>query len=197
MKTSVFDKICLLFILLVASYEVVKGMKNYDNLSILFFTIGFGVIIIASLLILIFNFEILTNRFVIVAAALIPMSFAIAIVKTYYSKYYSYYMIFALISFLLIIITRFTKEKILSVLSIIIGHGIAGLIIVFLPFIMFISGKADSNLLFISIGGALIGIGGGSLAFLKAGKPILSEKTIFTILLPILFLTTLFFALGI
>jgi len=197
LKTSVIDKFCLLFILLIASYEVVKGMGDYDNTAILFFTIGFGVIIIASLLILIFNFEILTNRFVIVAAALIPISFAIAIVRIFYSEYYTYYLIFGIISFFLILITRFTRGKTLSILSIIIGHGTAGLIIVFLPFILFISGNPKFNLLSISMGGALIGMGGGLLAFLKTGKPILSEKTIFTILLPILFLMTLFFALGI
>ncbi len=196
-KTSIIDKIFLLATLMTASYEIVKGINKYDNTAVLFFTIGFGVIIIASLLILIFNFEILSNRFVIIAAALIPISFAIAIVKTFYGKYYLYYLIFAILSLLLILITRFIGGKLISVLSIIIGHGIAGLIIVFLPFFLFLSSKAEASVLFISVGGALIGIGGLLLAFLKTGKPIISENTIFTILLPVLFFTTLFFSLGI
>ena len=48
----------------------------------------------------------------------------------------------------------------------------------------------------VGVGGALIGIGGLALSFLKAGKPILSQEVIHKILPVILFLMSLCFVMG-
>lgn len=48
----------------------------------------------------------------------------------------------------------------------------------------------------VGAGGALIGIGGIALAFLKAGVPILPASFIFAILAPLLLLMTASFAWG-
>jgi len=48
----------------------------------------------------------------------------------------------------------------------------------------------------VGLGGAVIGLGGLLLAFLKAGKPILSQKTILTLLPGLLFLMTAAFVCG-
>ncbi len=196
-KVSILDRLFLLLSIFIASYKIVKGMGAYDDLSVFFFTLGFGVIIVASLLIFIMDFEILSNKLVVVAATLIPLSLSLALVETFLKKFYTLYMVFAVVIFLAILVFRFMRGKLLSVLSIIIGHGIAGIIITFLPFFLYFSRKAAPKIIFVGVGGALIGIGGLLLSFLKAGKPLLSEKMILTILSPLLFLMTLFFVLGV
>jgi len=196
-KLSVLDRLLLLLTILLASYKIVKGMGTYDDLSVFFFTLGFGVIIVASLSIFIMDLEILSNKFVVVAATLIPLSLSLALVETFLKKFYTLYMVFAMVIFLAILIFRFWGGRLLSILSIIIGHGIAGLIITFLPLFLYFSGKANPKIVFVGVGGALIGIGGLLLSFLKAGKPLLSERMILTVLSPLLFLMTLFFVLGV
>jgi hypothetical protein len=76
-------------------------------------------------------------------------------------------------------------------------HGIAGMTIFLLPIFLSIQG-ADQIRYFslVGIGGALIGIGGLALSFLKAGKPILSKEIILKILPVILFSMTLCFVAG-
>ncbi len=196
-KLSVTDRLFLLLTIFLASYKIVKGMGTYDDLSVFFFTLGFGVIIVASLLIFIMDLEILSNKFVVVAATLIPLSLSLALVETFLKKFYTLYMVFAIVIFLAILIFRFAGGRLLSILSIIIGHGTAGLIITFLPLFLYFSGKANPKIVFVGVGGALIGIGGLLLSFLKAGKPLLSERMILTVLSPLLFLMTLFFVLGV
>lgn len=196
-KVSVIDRLFLFLTILIASYKIVKEMGSYDNISILFFTIGFGVIIIASLLVFIMNFEVLANRLVVVAATLIPLSISLALVEAFAKKYFMPYLIFAVFIFLAITLFRYVGGKLLSILSIIIGHGIAGLIIAFLPFFLYFSGKTNQKIIFVAVGGILIGIGGMLLAFLKAGRPILSERVILSVISPLLFFMTLFFVLGV
>ncbi len=196
-KVSALDRLFLLLTLILASYKIVKGMNSYDNISIAFFTVGFGVIVIASLIIFILDLEILSNKLVVVAATLIPFSISLALVEAFLKRYFTIYLIFTIFIFLAIIFFRFRGGKLLSVLSIIIGHGIAGLIIAFLPLFLYFTGKAGIHIIFVAVGGMLIGLGGMLLAFLRAGKPILSEKLIFTVLSPLLFFMTLFFVLGV
>jgi len=196
-KVSLIDRLFLLFTILLASYKIVKGMGSYDDISIFFFTVGFGVIVIASLLIFIMDFEILANKLVVVAATIIPLSMSLGIVEAFFKKFYNVYLGFAVVVFLAIFVFRFVGGRLLSILSIVVGHGVAGIIITFLPFFLYFSGKSGGRIIFVGIGGALIGIGGLLLAFLKGGKPILSENVILTVLSPLLFLMTMFFVLGI
>ncbi|MBI5945679.1 MAG: hypothetical protein HY864_15065 [Chloroflexi bacterium] len=75
-------------------------------------------------------------------------------------------------------------------------HGIAGLTIFLLPIILSVQGKTQPLFSLVGIGGALIGIGGLLLSFLKAGRPILSRETIFKILPILLLLMTICFVAG-
>ncbi|HIE57623.1 MAG TPA: hypothetical protein EYP88_05275 [Anaerolineales bacterium] len=75
-------------------------------------------------------------------------------------------------------------------------HGIAGLTIFLLPIFLPVNGTTAAGFILVGIGGALIGVGGLLLAFLKAGKPILPQQTILTILPGLLLLMTLCFVAG-
>jgi hypothetical protein len=75
-------------------------------------------------------------------------------------------------------------------------HGIAGLTIFLLPLIQVLSGRIPPGFVLISVGGALMGLGGLLLALLKAGKPLLSRETIFRILPGLLLIMTALFVTG-
>ena len=107
------------------------------------------------------------------------------------------YLIFAIIGFFAIVITRALpiRNK-FPLFILVIVHGVAGLTIFSLPIILVFSGLARSGFLLISVGGALISLGGLLLALLKAGKPLLSREIIFRVLPGLLLLMTAAFVAG-
>ncbi|MBI5838840.1 MAG: hypothetical protein HZB19_01940 [Chloroflexi bacterium] len=75
-------------------------------------------------------------------------------------------------------------------------HGIAGMTIFLLPIIISIQGQTKPLFSLVGIGGALIGIGGLLLSFLKTGRPILSREIILRVFPGLLLLTTICFVVG-
>ena len=75
-------------------------------------------------------------------------------------------------------------------------HGIAGMLIFLLPIMLSVRGTTPGGIFWVGIGGALIGVGGLLLTFLKSGKPILSKDTILTVLPGLLLLMTAAFVIG-
>ncbi|MDE3089060.1 MAG: hypothetical protein KGJ80_06720, partial [Chloroflexota bacterium] len=65
-----------------------------------------------------------------------------------------------------------------------------------LPILLSLRGATPIGFALVGVGGALIGLGGLLLSFLKAGKPILSEKTILAVLPALLLLMTAAFVGG-
>ncbi len=193
---KIFNKIILLLTGHLAGYQIVTGIENYSTLLIFYYTIFFGILLITCLLILLFDFEILKNRMVVIISTLLPLSFSLGMIKFYYPDYHYYYLCFCTIGFLSIFFSRFyLKEKIATIILALV-HGAAGLLIFFLPIILVASGKVNLQYSFVSFGGALIGIGGLLLVFLKMGKPILSKETIYNLFPVILLLMTIAFILA-
>ncbi|KPK95127.1 MAG: hypothetical protein AMJ88_02015 [Anaerolineae bacterium SM23_ 63] len=75
-------------------------------------------------------------------------------------------------------------------------HGTAGLLIFILPIVFSLQGVARPGFILVGIGGGLIGIGGLLLAFLRTGRPLLSAKTIYTVLPVLLLMMTVAFVIG-
>jgi hypothetical protein len=107
------------------------------------------------------------------------------------------YLIFTIVGFLAVTLTRTlpTPGKTPTIVLAVV-HGIAGMTIFLLPIALAAQGVTNPLFSLVGIGGALIGIGGLALSFLKAGKPILSKELILKILPVILFLMTLCFVVG-
>ncbi len=101
-----------------------------------------------------------------------------------------------LLGFLLIILTRYKFSAGIALLVLSFWHGIAGLIIFFLPLYLSLAGMTSRGFIWVGLGGALIGVAGLLLTFLKSGSPILSKETLLTAFPGILFLMTLAFVLG-
>ena len=195
-KISALDRLLLLITGLIAAYQVVAGMDTCCVAVTIYYTIAFGILVITGLLLIIFGFEILDNATVVVAAALLPLSLSSGLIYRYLPNLHMVYLIFAVVGFLLILFTRYYIKGRIATIILAIVHGIAGMVIFILPISLSIKGVSTPLFSFVGIGGALIGVGGLLLAFLKAGKPILSKELIYSVLPGLLLVMTIAFVVG-
>jgi hypothetical protein len=195
-KMSMLDRLLLLFTGLLAAYQIAVGIDGFNTLPIVCYTIGFGVLLIAGLLLIILGFEILDSPWVVIISTIIPLSLSLGLVWQYLPAYRIPYLIFVIFGFLLIVYTRLAKKGMAATITLAFVHGVAGMVIFLLPIFLVFQGKTPPGFVLVGIGGALIGLGGILLAFLKAGKPILSKETILTVLPGLLFLMTAAFVGG-
>lgn len=178
-----------------AGYQIIKGMEAYSNLTTALYTISFGLLLLACLLLLLMGFEIMENNYVAIITALIPITLSLGLV-TDKLEYSSMYVIFIGVGFLIAVALKlFSSGKIAS-LSLGIIHFLSGSVIFFLPIILFFTGTVEIQILMISFGGILIGSGGVLLGMLKAGKSVLSKEKVVVLFPIILFFTTTAFVFG-
>jgi hypothetical protein len=197
MKITILDRILLLATGLLAAWQVAVGINGVAELPMIAYTIGFGVLLVAGLLLIILGFDVLDSPIVVIASTIIPLSLSLGLVWEHLIAYRTVYLIFAIVGFLAIVITRSIQMKNkLPVLVLAVVHGIAGITIFLLPIIWAFTGRATHGFALVGIGGALIGVGGLLLSFLKAGKPLLSRATILKVLPGLLLLMTAAFVAG-
>jgi hypothetical protein len=197
MKMSALDRVLLLATGLLAAYQVSVGIDGFSTLPIIAYTIAFGVLLVAVLLLIIWGFETLDAPVVVIISTIIPLSLAAGLVWQNLASLRTPYLILTLIGFAAVTFTRARPTAVkFSTLVLTIVHGIAGMTIFFLPVFLSIQGTANPLFSLVGIGGALMGLSGLALSFLKAGKPIFPQDAILKTLPVILFLMTLCFALG-
>lgn len=197
MKMAVLDRILLLLTGLLASYQVAVGIEGLSTLPIIAYTIAFGVLLVAGLLLIILGFEVLDSPVVVIVTTIIPLSLSLGLVWQHLEAWRTPYLIFAILGFLAILTTRAMRmsDK-LPMIVLAFVHGIAGMTIFLLPVILAAQGAVQPLFALVGAGGALIGIGGLLLLFQKAGKPILSREMILRVLPGLLLLMTLLFVVG-
>ncbi len=195
-KISVLDRILLLGTCLLAAFQITAGVNDLSPSATWGFTIGFGTLLVASLLLIILGFGGLESQAVIIVSTLIPLSISFGLISVHYSEIGLFYLFFCIVGFGLISITRFTSEGKIATIILAIVHGIAGLLITFIPVIVVAQGQISPGYSLVSLGGGLIGIGGILLAFLKTGQPILSEEKILSVLPALLFLMSCAYVIG-
>ena len=195
-KISVLDRILLLITGLLAAYQIVVIDGN-SALATWSYTVAFGVLLVAGVLIIIMGFEVLDSPWVVIVSTIIPLSLSLGLVADYHPAWTTPYLIFVIVGFLAIVYTRLAKpETKLATFTLAVVHAIAGLTIFLLPLFLAFGGTTPMGFTLVGVGGALIGVGGLLLAFLKAGKPILPQNTILTVLPGLLLLMTLCFVAG-
>ena len=197
MKMTPLDRVLLLVTGLLAAYQIAVGMDGLSALPIIAYTVAFGVLLVAGLLLIILGFEVLDSPVVVIVSTIIPLSLATGLVWQHLASFGTLYLIFAIVGFLAVTLTRTlpTPGKIPTIVLAIV-HGIAGMTIFLLPIILSIQGKTQPLFSLVGIGGALIGVGGLLLSFLKAGRPILSREAILKVLPGLLLLMTISFVAG-
>ena len=199
MKMTALDRILLLLTGLLAAYQIVVGIDQLSTAPIIAYTIAFGVLLVAGLLLIILGFDVLDSPVVVIVSTIIPLALSLGLVWEHLAVYRTLYLILTIGGFLAVTLTRTipmqNRERIPTI-TIAVVHGIAGMTIFLLPIILSIQGVMNPAFALVGIGGALIGVGGLLLSFLKAGKPILSKDTILKVLPGLLLLMTIFFVAG-
>ena len=197
MKITPLDRVLLLLTGILAAYQVAVGIDGFSTLPIIAYTIAFGVLLVAGLLLIIWGFDILDSPWVVIVSTLIPLSLATGLVWQYTPANGIPFLVFVLVGFLVILLTRsLPMPGKLPTLVLAFVHGIAGMTIFLMPILLSLQGKTSPLFSLVGVGGALIGIGGLLLSFLKSGKPILSKEMILKVLSGLLFLMTICFVLG-
>ena len=197
MKISSLNRILLFLTGFLAAYQIAIGIDSMDSTSITAYTIAFGVILVAGLLLIILGFEVLDLPIVVIISTIIPLTISLGLVWQHLASFRTVYLAFTIVSFLAVILTRsIPMQNNLPVIVIAITHGVAGLTIFLLPIIVTFQGQMKLPFALVGIGGALIGIEGLLLSYLKTGKPIVSRDTVMKNF-PIMFLlTTALFVAG-
>ncbi len=196
-RITPLDRITLLITGLLAAYLIVMGVEGLPILATWAYTSAFGVLLIAILLMIINGFDVLDSPLVVIVAAIIPLGLSLGmVIENLPQDWHLPYLAFVVIGFLAILLTLFLAPERGATIVLAFVHGIAGLLIVGLPIALVLQGVKAPMYLFMSVGGALIGIGGMLLAFLKSGRPILSAERIFVLLPWILLLMSASFVLG-
>ena len=197
MKISILDRVLLLITCLLAAYQIGFVIDDFSTLPMIAYTIAFGVLLVSGLLIILLGIEVLESPVVVIVATMIPLTLSLGLVWQHLESFKVSYLVFAIIGFFAILVTRsFPMPGRLPTLVLALVHGIAGMTIFLLPIFLSIQGLTRPLFSLVGIGGALIGLGGLALSFLKAGKPILSKEIILKILPVILFSMTLCFVAG-
>ena len=196
-----FDYLTLLATGLVAIYALWKFYKHYQenkSVSDIFYMISFGVLLVAGLLVIAFPYSALDNPLVVLVSYLIPAGLSMGLIAQFYPKYGMPYLILVIVGLALIGITRILELDDLGRIVLPIFHSIAGLTIFLLPMVVVRAGRAPTSFLGVSLGGALIGLGGIALAFLSADKEFLffTQDVVDAILAPLLLLMALAFTWG-
>ena len=197
MKKTSTDRILLLLTVLLAAYQVAVGIDGLSTLPIIAYTIAFGILLVAGLLLFILGLDVLDSPIVVIVSTIIPLSLSLGLVWEYLAPYRNPYLLFAIIGFAAIIITRsFPIPGKPPVIILAVVHGVAGIVIFLLPIIFAITSQTTPGFALVGVGGGLIGLGGLLLSFLKTGKPILSRGTIFKIFPGLLLVMTATFVTG-
>lgn len=196
MKISPLDRALLLITGILAAYQVAVGIDGFDTIPIIAYTIAFGILLVAGLLLIILGFDVLDSPIVVIVSTIIPLSLSLGLVWQH-ASFGTSYLIFTIVGFLAVTLTRSipTPGKIPTIVLALV-HGIAGVTIFLLPIVTSMQGQTQPLFSLVGVGGALIGIGGLFLSFLKTGRPILSRETIFKVLPSLLLLMTICFVAG-
>ena len=196
MALTIVDYVCLLLTALVAVYLIYRFFQ-FKPYGYLWYSLSFLILIIAGLLLLITGkFDVLNAKWVKVVATIIPFSLAIGLMVQYAEKLRLWWILILIVGLVLIALNTYgiIGGKIWYPLF----HAFAGLTIFLTPIILVVNKKVPPALLWVALGGALIGLGGIALAFLSLGKQFLffSADLVFTILTPLLLVMTLAYTLG-
>jgi hypothetical protein len=197
MKMTPVDRVLILLAILLASYQIAVGIDGLGTIPITAYTIAFGALLVAMLLMIILGFGVLESPIVVIVSTMIPLALSLGLVWEYLASYRDLYLLFTLIGFSAVILTRFLPvSRKVSTIVLAIVHGVAGLTIFLLPSILAANGTVRPGFALVGLGGAMIGLGGSLLSFLKTGKPILPREIILKVLPSLFMLMTACFVAG-
>lgn len=197
MKMTALDRALLLVTVFLSAYQIVVGIDNLSTAPIAAYTIAFGVLLLAGLLLIILGLDVLDSPVVVIVSTIIPLALSLGLVWEHFASFRNPYLIFTIIGFAAVIFTRMIPmQNRIPIITIAIVHGISGMVIFLLPIILSAQSVMKPAFSLVGVGGALIGIEGLLLSFFRTGKPILSKEVNLKIFPGLLLLTVAFFVAG-
>ncbi|KPL82359.1 hypothetical protein SE15_09260 [Thermanaerothrix daxensis] len=156
---------------LLSAWQIAAGHPGSTPFATWAYTLGFGILLVASVWLILMGREVLNSVVGVWFAALIPLSLSLGLVNEYAPTFTSAYLGFILIGWVGIAITRFMRaHPTLRVGAVAFVHGVAGLVIVGLPLLAFALYQIRPFILGMSLGGAIIGISGMILLWQRMGR---------------------------
>lgn len=195
-KISVLNRLILVGAGHLAGYQIVAGIEGLDLLPTLAYTIAFGVMVLACLLILTLGYRALENTGVVIVATLIPLGLATGMVFQHSPGFAPVYWLFAIIGFALVIGTKLVRPGRVSTSIVTTVHGLAGLTVTLLPIGLSLRGITPPAYALVGAGGIMVGVMGIMLALERLGKPLVGRETIYRILPALLLVANALFVLG-
>jgi hypothetical protein len=197
MKMTALDRMMLLATCLLAAYQVAVGIDGFGALPITAYTIGFGGLLVAALLLIILDLEALDSAVVVVISTVIPLSISLGLIWQHLVAWRIPYLVFSVAGLLAIAVTRSLPLPLrLPTIVLTLVHGVAGMAIFLIPLVVTARGETRPGFALVGLGGAMIGLGGLALSFLKAGRPVVPRETILKVLPGLLLCMTIAFVLG-
>ena len=194
---TMFDRLFLLGAVLLAAWQIVVGIDRLSQQAIIAYTVAFGVLLVAALMLFILGFEALDSPVVVIVATIIPLSLGLGLIWDHLPQLRLPFALFAGIGFLAVAITRSIKvPPLVQTIVLTLVHGPAGLAIFLLPLFAALNGQARPAFALVGLGGALIGSAGLLLFFLRAGRPLLRRETLLRLFPALLLVMTACFAAG-
>jgi hypothetical protein len=195
-KISNTNRILLLLAIFLAAYQIIFGVEGGSPLAIVSYTVAFGVLLIACLLMIILGFEVLDSPLVVILSTLIPTGISVGLVEELAPEMTGAYLVFTLTGLGAIILTRYFASGRPAIWVLMVVHGVSGLVIFLLPLIGINANGHALAYLMVSLGGALMGLAGLLLSFLKTGRPLFSKTNILEIFPITILLATAAFIAG-
>ena len=91
MKMTGVDRALLLITGLLAAYQIVVGIDNLSTVPIIAYTIAFGVLLVAALLLIILGFDVLDTPVVVIVSTIIPLALSLGLVWEHLASYRAQY----------------------------------------------------------------------------------------------------------
>lgn len=181
----------------VAAYQIAIGLDGLAALPTLAYTLAFGILLVAGLLLIFLGFAVLESAAVVVVSSLLPLSLSLGLMWQHAPAWHTAYAAFALLGLIGILLTRMLPSPAnLRLLAVTVVHGVAGMVIVLLPILMVAVGRTAPPFLLVSAGGALVGLGGLLLSFQRAGRPLVQPQVLLQVFPGLLLLMTVAFVAG-
>ena len=195
-KNNIINKIILLAVVLLASFMVVQGGKTSQSLALAAYTVGFGILVVAGIIMMILGYEALDSRILVVLAALIPLGISLGMVSQFISDLKLIYSLFCAVGIIAIAVSRWRSNIRVAAFVLAFFHGISGLVIFLLPIYLQFSDAVPARFLWVSLGGLIMGLGGLLHLYVKAGSTEKSASSMAKFLPLLLLITTAAFVFG-
>ena len=196
--TSVFLLAIASILSITISLSLFWNYQIKHKIYLLFWGISIFVLSIFGMIVIYYDFTIMTERIVHIITTLIPLCLALGIVYAIWEDrtFVYFFALYEVMTFSLLVFVELIPIVDLRFSATLLTHVPAGLVIFFAPIIGIITNKIELTSVFLSIGAVFIGSIGLLFAFVSIGHPILNYDEILTIL-PIAYtFSAVFFTLG-